>query len=162
MNIDFDKVRFESVADIVNYVTKGRIPSKKNFDALIEALSNSQGIVIPEGIVDEQERNAFFINEVRSRDQIKMILTQAYENRRKNRRTIITLAAILGLGLITGGGAIAFSMGKHSGSDTDVPSLPEGSSVPDSLPSENDLDDISDDPDNVPIEDFERVDVAAF
>lgn len=80
------KILFEDEKDVIDYVTKGLPPTKKNFAKVINGLNNNgDGIHIGENV---------FSNE-NDRELINHALNIVYENRVKNRN--ITILAMVGL-----------------------------------------------------------------
>lgn len=119
MNVKVSKIKFESTNDVVEYVSKGRVPSKKNFESLMTSITDGSKVVIPNNITGLPERKEYYQKEMRARQQLRDILTVVYASRKKNRRKLILIGALVGLGVVTGVGAITYMIGKHSVEEND-------------------------------------------
>lgn len=88
------KILFENEKDVIDYVTKGLPPTKKNFAKLINGLSNNDdSIHIGENMAS---------NEI-DHEMISHALNIVYENRVKNRNvTILAMVGLFATGLFIG------------------------------------------------------------
>ena len=111
MVVQPERIAFTEQDDIIDYVTKGLPPTKKNFEKVISKVKN------PDNSGDFYYRNApkagveVVINDYvvpyDQRDQLDHTLKRVYKNRIRNRNTILIVGglAVLGaLGILIGGG----------------------------------------------------------
>ena len=122
MIVQPERIAFTEQDDIIDYVTKGLPPTKKNFEKVISKVKN------PDNSGDFYYRNApkagveVVINDYvvpyDQRDQLDHTLKRVYKNRIRNRNTILIVGglAVLGaLGILIGGG------GSSKNDDSDDP-----------------------------------------
>lgn len=91
-----EKIVFETEADLVDYVTKGFVPTKKSFEKFMSKMYNPNG----EDEVRDPNSNTVFIPERVffncDRDTMDMVLRQVYANRVRNRNIMLTAIAVIG------------------------------------------------------------------
>ena len=122
MVVQPERIAFTEQDDIIDYVTKGLPPTKKNFEKVISKVKN------PDNSGDFYYRNApkagveVVINDYvvpyDQRDQLDHTLKRVYKNRIQNRNTILIVGglAVLGaIGILIGGG------GSSKNDDSDDP-----------------------------------------
>lgn len=99
--VDPKFVEFESEEDIVDYLTRGIIPKRKNAKKVFNAIKNP---------LSEEEAKMKIGSEVIIRDNIipvndvdvfERTVKRAYENRVKNRNNMICGASFIAAGLLT-------------------------------------------------------------
>lgn len=102
--IDPTKIKFESQSDVIDYVTKGLPPKKKDFEALMSAIedrstaptteenNNPNHVVIAPGVEFDMDDDA-----------LSNALHQIYGNRRHNRNILIGAAVVVGALVFMGG-----------------------------------------------------------
>lgn len=98
-----EKIYFESTDDAVNYVSKGLVPRKKDYEKLVNALNNEEGNGIR--FSEDVTTNA---------DAVAHVLDIIYTNRVKHRN--ISIAAMAGFfiaGIFLGGKASSCINEKH-------------------------------------------------
>lgn len=95
-----DAIKFDSTRDIVDYVSKGLPPTKKNYTALMNSVhaptANAAETKNGEVFIDEQ----LFIN--CDKETFEAVLDQIYENRIRNRNIAIGIGAAAVVGLVFG------------------------------------------------------------
>lgn len=95
-----EKVVFETNKDVVDYITKGLPPTKKQFNAVMNALNDDEDIheKIPgvDVIIPSTVKNDIDI------DQFNEICRQVYHNRIRNRNIAIGVGSVLALGVFIG------------------------------------------------------------
>lgn len=85
MLIDPKKLVFETRADIIDYVSRGFVPHRKYFNAVMSKVANpdasftipdkiTKEVVIPEGIIPDEEKEMF-----------DRVMRRIYDNRARNR-----------------------------------------------------------------------------
>lgn len=91
-----EKIVFESQEDLIDFVTRGLVPSKKNFEKVMRKMycpnaddevrdPNSNELFIPERVLIDCDC-----------DTMNMVLNRVYANRVRNRNMILTAAGIIG------------------------------------------------------------------
>lgn len=106
MIINPNRIQFETKNDVIDYVTKGLPPSRKNFDIAMSVLRNSN-----EDVVTESEFESDVINVIpmtnnsiipndHDREMIDAALTRVYENRIRNRNIAIGITGVVVAGII--------------------------------------------------------------
>ena len=102
MLTDPSKIVFESTNDVVDYVSRGFVPSRKNFERVMLAVRvpTPDGVIPEKGTVSVPER--LFIN--CDNNTMNAALQRVYENRVRNRNIGIgIMAGIVIAGLVFGG-----------------------------------------------------------
>ena len=95
-----EKIAFEYASDVVDYVSRGMVPTKKNFEKVINKVKNpdeddpttTNEVYIPSRI---------FIN--CDKDTMDIALRRVYENRVRNRNIGIGIIGAMAIGLLIGG-----------------------------------------------------------
>ena len=106
MIINPEKMVFENTTDIIDYVSRGLPPTKKNFEKIIFKVKHPDSEETGTNEVYIPER--LFIN--CDNDTMTEALNRVYANRIRNRNVAITTAiGIVAIGLIFG----KMSSGKH-------------------------------------------------
>lgn len=99
--MDPSKIKFENQGDVIDYVTKGIPPRKKDFDELMDSIRGTDDpanhVVIAPGIEFDMDEDAF-IN----------AMNRVYKNRCRNRNILI------GASIVVGGVVIAALSSQHS------------------------------------------------
>jgi hypothetical protein len=105
MIINPEKMVFENTTDIVDYVSRGLPPTRKNFEKVMLKVR------CPDS--EEHESNEVHIHERLfincDNDTMTEALNRVYENRIRNRNITIAVVGIVAMGLIFG----KMSNGKH-------------------------------------------------
>lgn len=93
-----DKIKFESSMDVVDYISKGIVPTRRNFDDIIQKVRypDEEGSTPVEGKPYMPRR--IFINI--SNDEMIEVLDRVYKNRVRNRNIRISIASIITAGLL--------------------------------------------------------------
>ena len=109
-----EKIVFESTDDIVDYVSKGIIPTRKNFEKIIIKVASPdaygstkvdrESVHIPEHL---------FIN--CDKETMRQAVARVYENRVRNRKITLGILGTIALGLLIGG----INSGKKNDDDED-------------------------------------------
>lgn len=86
-----DSIKFESKTDIVDYVTKGLPPTKKNFNTLMASVH------VPTANANETKEGNVFIDENMfincDQETFEEVMNRVYENRIRNRNISIGVGA---------------------------------------------------------------------
>lgn len=111
MVVQPERIAFTEQDDIIDYVTKGLPPTKKNFEKVISKVKN------PDNSGDFYYRNApkagveVVINDYvvpyDQRDQLDHTLKRVYKNRIRNRNTALIVGGLVvigAIGILLGGG----------------------------------------------------------
>ena len=99
MIIKPEKVVFESSSDVIDYITKGLPPTKKNFNAVMDAFNNE----VPEGQTQIPGVNIIIPRDAKleiDNEAFNKICRQVYKNRIRNRNLVIGVTAALTVGAI--------------------------------------------------------------
>ena len=92
-----ERVIFEYKTDVIDYVTKGMVPTKKNFNQVMEKVRTpdvvkpDQGVYIPDGLFLNSDRYSF-----------EDIMQRVYKNRVRNRNIGLGVAGIVVAGVLIG------------------------------------------------------------
>ena len=100
MLINPEKLVFENPYDVINYVSKGMVPTKKNFDKVISKVR------FPDNDDSNHNEKPYIPNRLFidcDTETMYMALNQVYKNRVRNRNISVGLLAILAAGLLIGG-----------------------------------------------------------
>lgn len=115
-----ERIAFEHEDDVIDYVTKGFPPSKKNFEKVISKISHPDNIDAyshkPPRAGIEVVINSYVIPE-EDRDVLEYALRRVYKNRIRNRNTALIIGGIAVIGIV---GAMIKSNTKSSDSDDEV------------------------------------------
>lgn len=102
-----EKIVFETEADLIDYVTKGFVPTKKSFEKFMSKMYNPNG---EDEVRDPNSNEVFIPDRVFfncDRDTMDMVLRQVYANRVRNRNIMLTAIGVIGgimlIGTIRGG-----------------------------------------------------------
>lgn len=102
-----EKVVFETESDLVDYVTKGFVPTKKSFEKVMSKMYNPNS---DDEVRDPNSNEVFIPGRVLlncDRGTMDMVLRQVYANRVRNRNIILTTIGVIGgvmlIGAIRGG-----------------------------------------------------------
>lgn len=114
------RIKFETTDDIVDYVSKGLPPKKKNYNQIIfrldspitaEDLKNNRSIVGNETVITEDVVSTWVTqDDTDELTDIIDILNRVYANKRKDTIKSIIIGAVVAVGAFVAGGAVA----KHS------------------------------------------------
>lgn len=95
------QIKFESQDDVIDYVTRGIPPRKKDFEDLMDSIRDSSDpanhVVVAPGLEFDMDEDAF-VN----------AMNRVYKNRCRNRNILI------GAGIVIGGIMIAAFSSQHS------------------------------------------------
>lgn len=107
MIINPDKIVFNSELDVVDYVSKGLVPTRKNFLNLMDKMSNPDSDGEPR---DPQSKDIYLPERVLincDSETMNSVLRQVYANRVRNRNIVLTVIGVVGgimlIGTIRGG-----------------------------------------------------------
>lgn len=95
-----EKIAFEYANDVVDYVSRGMVPSRKNFEKIINKVKNpdeDDSITTNEVYIPKK----IFINY--DKDTMDITMRRVYENRVRNRNIGIGIIGAMVLGLLIGG-----------------------------------------------------------
>lgn len=100
MLTDPTKMVFENTNDVIDYVSKGMVPTRKNFEKVMFAVRypTPEGATPEEGQVRIPDR--IFIN--CDNDTMNEALHRVYQNRVRNRNIGIGIVGVIAAGLIFG------------------------------------------------------------
>ena len=108
------KICFETEKDVIDYVSKGIVPTRRNFSKVINGViypddeisaaeKAGKDVVIKEGIIPDEDRDA-----------INRALNIVYNNRVKNRNlTILGMVGLFAAGLFLGSSVSSSSSNKN-------------------------------------------------
>lgn len=108
------KIYFETEKDIIDYVSKGIVPSRKNFSKVIN------GVIFPDNEISAKEKmgkdvvikEGIIANE--DKDAINRALNIVYDNRVKNRNlTILGMVGLFAAGFFIGSSVSSSSSNKN-------------------------------------------------
>lgn len=122
-----EKIVFESQEDLVDFVTRGLVPSKKNFEKVMAKMyypnaddevrdPNSKELFIPERLFIQCDR-----------DTMNIVLNRVYANRVRNRNIILVAAGVVGSVMLLG----AIRGNKKKDDDGDYNSFSAGNYLDD-------------------------------
>ena len=114
MIISPEKIVFENTTDIVDYVSRGMIPTRKNFEKVMLKVRCPDETEVAEDEV--YIPNRIFIN--CDENALNDALTRVYENRVRNRNITLAVVGIAALSLLIG--KASSSKKKNSDSDDDI------------------------------------------
>lgn len=100
--INPEKIVFETNVDIIDYVTRGLPPTKKNFEKVISKVINPDP---DENSTCEVGKNVYIPGRLFFKcdnDTMEQALTRVYENRIHNRNMMLAAAGVVIAGIIFG------------------------------------------------------------
>ena len=119
MIVNPEKICFETTDDVIDYVSAGLPPTKKNFEKVITKVKKPDTylgdayyrnapragieVIIDESVINPSDRNA-----------IDYTLRRVYKNRIRNRNTALIASGVIGLGIL----GFIFN-GKNSSNEPD-------------------------------------------
>lgn len=89
-----ERVVFESDADIIDYVSRGMVPTKRNFEKVMSKLLNPDESDAPR--VDGEVRIPQYLLMDCDSETMEFVLRRVYENRVKNRNMALGAAGVVG------------------------------------------------------------------
>ncbi|MCM1233508.1 MAG: hypothetical protein NC489_25615 [Ruminococcus flavefaciens] len=102
--MDPKKVKFESQKDVIDYVTRGAPPRKKDFNALIDAIDTRDSV--PEDLQEKPGTRVVIrpgLEFNMDDDALVTALNQIYINRCHNRKILMGAGMVIGAIVIAGG-----------------------------------------------------------
>lgn len=94
LTIKPNTIKFETQQDIIDYVTRGMCPTKKNFDAVMAQVRNPS--TLPR---DPETKDPYISPDVipaADREVVAAVMERVYENRKWNRNVILGTAGVVG------------------------------------------------------------------
>lgn len=97
-----ERIKFESLCDVVDYSTKGFMPSRDNFEKVMVKLRDPDTIPRLPDTKEVYISSDAVPDNMNEREIAAQVLERVYENRSKNRRNMLIAAGIIGAAVVGG------------------------------------------------------------